>query len=74
MALVCFAGHYRNKNKSEEKSNEDFDIYDMIAIALSKGIRYSDLGDMTYVTLANILDAYMPKKKKPTQADIDMIT
>ena len=46
----------------------------MIAVALQYGIRYSDLGNMSYTTLSNILDAYMPKKKKPTQAQIDMIT
>ena len=46
----------------------------MIALALKCGIRYEDLGEMSYTTLANILDAFMPKKKKPTQADIDLIT
>lgn len=71
---MCFVGHYRNKNKTDNETNEEFDVYDMIALALKCGIRYEDLGEMSYTTLANILDAFMPKKKKPTQAQIDMIT
>lgn len=73
-ACLCFAGHFRNKHNDIEKTNEETDIYDMIAAALQYGIRYSDLGNMSYTTLANILDAYMPKKKKPTQAQIELIT
>lgn len=71
---MCFVGHYRNKSNENNDKKTDVDVYDIIAIALKLGIRYQDLGLMSYTTLANITDAYLPKKKVPTQAQIDLIT
>lgn len=68
-------GKLRNKSEQkQENKNEETDIFDVVASAIRCGIRYEDLGHMTFVELSNILDAFMPKKHKPTQAEIDLIT
>lgn len=68
-------GYLRNKAKRNSDENDEWDIYNTIAIALRVGIRYSELGNMSLIELSNILDAYFEERKhKPTQAEIDLIT
>lgn len=67
-------GYLRNKDNNDSQSSGETDIYDVIATALRIGIRYEELGNMSLITLMNIIDAYMPKKHKPTQEEIDLIT
>lgn len=71
---MCFDGYFRAKTEIDEDTNNDLDIFDMIATAIYYRISYQDLGKMSYVMLANIVDALAPSKHKPTQEEIDLIT
>lgn len=73
MPRGCFIGNYRNKTKTDNKESSS-DAFDMIATALKCNISYSELKTMSFVMLSNIVDALAPKKPKPTQAQIDLIT
>lgn len=83
MPCLCFQGKYRTEPSEDEirksKGKDlDLDVYMLIGSALRAGLRLSDLEDMGFVMLINILDPMMPKPKpkyrKATQEDIDMIT
>ena len=80
MLSLCFHGHYQREPSEAEvvrNRNKDIeiDVYEMIALGLKIGLRMEDMGNMDFVFLINLLDTIMPKKvRKPTQADIDMIT
>lgn len=82
--MVCFVGKYRTEpqtKKNNTNDEEQFDIYEVMVMALKIGIRLDDFNNMDYPMLINLIDASIPKvQKEPkqryrmaTQQDIDMI-
>ena len=76
---MCFLGHYQNETNVESTPTDfEINVYELMVMGLKIGIRYEEYRDMDFVTLLNLLDASMPKKKPKyrtaTQKDIDAIT
>jgi len=74
--MPCFKGTYLESDSTDKKTDDvELNVFELMVMGLKLGISYTDFYEMNLVTLINILTtAYKPKKRKPTQEEIDLIT
>lgn len=84
MRCPHFRGKFKYPNKHqattpEETSEDEFDVFEMISIALTFKLSLEDLKNMSFVSFANIIDTIAESITKesqpqPTQEQINAIT
>ena len=68
--------HFGSTKRSSDDKEVEMNIYDVVAMSLKCGIRIDDLKEMSFESLAYILESFIPKKEKEgvkeaTQQEID---
>ena len=72
MHVLPYQGNYK-QIKTNGKSNEPIDEYEVVALAKRLNITMEDMANMSFVSLINILLSTVEedKEKKASQDDID---
>lgn len=70
-----FVGEYKvPQNNDEINNDEKIDVYEIVALAKRLNITLSDMKEMSFVSLFNILySAVAEKENTATQQDIDAL-
>lgn len=71
--------YIKNQNKDYDdfspKSKNKFDIHEFIAAGLKIGLQYSDIKEMYFLQLYNLIEGYKGRRNDiPTQEQIDFFT